>query len=74
MHANVGDELTVKGRQLGSEVRHGRILEVHGQDGAPPYLVQWQDGHESVFFPSSDTVVEHHPATSGRPGTKKVTR
>ena len=27
-----------------------------------PYLVRWRDGHESVFFPSSGTEVEHHPA------------
>jgi hypothetical protein len=27
----------------------------------PPYLVRWQDGHESLFFPSSDTLVEHRP-------------
>jgi len=37
---------------------------VHGEDGAPPYLVRWSDGHQSVFFPSSDAVVEHHPKAS----------
>jgi hypothetical protein len=62
MIASVGDELTVKGRHQGDEARHGKILEVHGEAGAPPYLVRWRDGRESVFFPSSDTVVEHHPA------------
>ncbi len=62
MQAQVGDELTVKGRHQGDEDRHGEILEVHGEQGAPPYLVRWRDSHESVFFPSSDTVVEHHPA------------
>jgi hypothetical protein len=72
MQANVGDELTVKGRQLGIEDRHGLILEVHGDNGAPPYLVQWRDEHESMFYPSSDTVIEHHPA-AGRRG-KKVAR
>jgi len=62
MQAKVGDELTVRGRLVGDEERHGEIIEVHGPDGAPPYLVRWQDDHESVFFPSSDTMVEHHPA------------
>lgn len=62
MRAAVGDGLTVKGRHQGDEDRHGEIIEVHGQDGNPPYLVRWRDGHESVFFPSSDTLVEHHPA------------
>lgn len=62
MQASVGDELTVKGRQQGMEERHGLIIEVHGEDGAPPYLVRWRDDKESIFFPSSDTVVEHHAA------------
>jgi hypothetical protein len=26
--------------------------------------VQWDhDGHQSLFFPGSDALVEHHPAT-----------
>jgi Domain of unknown function (DUF1918) len=62
VHAKAGDELTVRGRLVGDEERHGEIIEVHGADGAPPYLVRWRDDHESVFFPSSDTVVEHRPA------------
>jgi hypothetical protein len=49
-------------RHHGDPDRKGVVLEVHGRDGAPPYLVRWTDGHESVFMPSSDTVVEHHPA------------
>ncbi len=63
MRASVGDEVTVKGRHQGDEDRHGEIVEVHGAAGAPPYLVRWRDDHESVFFPSSDTVVEHRPAS-----------
>ena len=61
MRANVGDELLVRGTHVGDEDRGAVIIEVHGKEGAPPYLVRWRDGHESVFFPSSDTVVEHHP-------------
>jgi Domain of unknown function (DUF1918) len=62
MRAQVGDELTVKGRHQGDGDRHGEIIKVDGQDGAPPYVVRWQDGHESVFFPSSDAEVQHHAA------------
>lgn len=62
MRAEVGDELIVRGRHVGDEDREGMIIEVHGEDGAPPYMVRWKDGHESVFFPSSDTLVEHRPA------------
>jgi len=62
MHAEVGDEIVVRGRHVGDENRKGMIIEVHGEGGAPPYLVRWANGHDSVFTPSSDTVVEHHPA------------
>ncbi len=60
MRAQVGDQLTVKGRHQGDEDRHGEIIEVDVVAGAPPYVVRWRDGHESVFFPSSDTEVQHH--------------
>jgi hypothetical protein len=59
MKAQVGDELVVKGLHVGDVERKGVITEVHGCDGAPPYVVRWSDGHESSFFPSSDAVVEH---------------
>lgn len=61
MRAELGDELIVRGRHVGDEDREGTIIEIHGEDGAPPYMVRWRDGHESVFFPSSGTLVEHRP-------------
>jgi hypothetical protein len=61
MRAVAGDELLVRGRHVGDVDRGGVIVEVHGQDGVAPYLVRWKDGHESVFMPSSDTLVEHRP-------------
>ncbi|HEU5161030.1 MAG TPA: DUF1918 domain-containing protein [Streptosporangiaceae bacterium] len=57
MRANVGDSLVVKGHHVGDADREAVVIEVRGEDGAPPYFVRWHDGHESVFFPSSDTVV-----------------
>ncbi len=66
MQAETGDGLTVQGRRQGDEARHGVIVEVHGADGAPPYLVRWEDGHESVFFPAAGTMVEHHPHAPAR--------
>ncbi len=59
MRAVAGDELLVRGRHVGNEDREGVIIEVRGADGAPPYLVRWKDGHDSVFMPSSGVVVEH---------------
>jgi len=70
MKASVGDELTVKGRHQGDGDRHGEIIEVHGDHGDPPFLVRWTDGHESIFFPSADTIVEHHKAKRGQPVRK----
>ncbi|HUY45420.1 MAG TPA: DUF1918 domain-containing protein [Streptosporangiaceae bacterium] len=61
MRAAVGDELVVRGRHVDDHDREGVIIEIHGADGSPPYLVRWGDGRESVFFPSTDTVVEHRP-------------
>jgi hypothetical protein len=74
MRAVVGDELTVKGRHQGDGDRHGQITEVHGTDGNPPYVVQWQDGHESTFFPSADTIVAQHRATGKRASSKRAAR
>jgi len=61
MRAEVGDEIVVRGRHVGDEDRKGVIIEVHGEGRAPAYLVRWENGHESVFMPSSDSLVEHHP-------------
>jgi len=62
MKAAVGDRLVVHGYKTGDGDRGGEIIEVHGPDGDPPYLVRWSDGRQSTFFPSSDAIVEHRPA------------
>ncbi|HZO68610.1 MAG: DUF1918 domain-containing protein [Kribbellaceae bacterium] len=59
MRAEVGDHLHVRGRTVGTQERHGEVIEVRGADGAPPYLVRFSDGHESLVFPGPDCVVEH---------------
>ena len=63
MRATVGDRLIVKATHVGEPNRDAEILEVHGADGAPPYLVRWSDtGHEALVFPGPDAEV-HHGAT-----------
>jgi hypothetical protein len=57
MHANVGDHLVVEGRTDHDQRREGEVLEVRGEDGAPPYLVRWSDGHEGLTYPGSDAHV-----------------
>jgi Domain of unknown function (DUF1918) len=66
MKANVGDRLVIKGHRVGEPDRDAQILEVHGDDGDPPFLVRWDDdGHEGLFFPGSDATVEHFPKHPG---------
>jgi len=62
MKAVAGDRIVIRGTTVESTDRHGLILEVRGADGAPPYLVRFDDGHETIMFPGGDFVVE-------RPGT-----
>jgi hypothetical protein len=58
MNAVQGDRIVIRGRTVESADRHGEIIEVRGADGAPPYLVRFDDGHESVVFPGGDFSVE----------------
>ncbi len=59
MHAVVGDQLHLHGRVVGQPERTAEVVEVHGRDGSPPYLVRHEDGHESLVFPGPDASVEH---------------
>ena len=60
MRAAVGDRIVVRSTHVDEPNRDGEILEVHGADGAPPYLVRWSDnGHVGLFFPGPDAAV--HP-------------
>jgi hypothetical protein len=60
MQVQPGDQIRVRGRRTGQPDRTGQILEVRGLDGAPPYRVRWDDsGHEVLFFPGTDAMVEH---------------
>lgn len=61
MRAVVGDRLHVRGHKVGDHDRMGTIVQVQGDDGAPPYLVQFEDGHETLVFPGPDAVVETEP-------------
>lgn len=62
MHAKAGDRILVHGRTVGSGEQHGEIIEVRGEDGGPPYLVRFDDGHETLMYPGADTEVEHPSA------------
>jgi hypothetical protein len=65
MRAAIGDKIVVRGPHVGDPERDGVILAIEGPNGEPPYVVRWDDGHESVFFPGPDADVEHLPAAPG---------
>jgi len=70
MRANVGDELVVRGHHVGDENREAVIIEVHGEEGTPPYLVRWRDGHESVFFPPPTRRSSTIPVAANQPAAR----
>jgi len=64
MKASVGDKLVIHGHTVGQHERHATIVEVRGEDGAPPYVVHWDDDpnevpHDHLFFPGSDAEVQY---------------
>jgi hypothetical protein len=65
MNATVGDQLLILSNELQRPIRDGEIVEVHGKDGAPPYLVRWSDtGRTTLVFPGSDARVHSTHASS----------
>ena len=60
MQASAGDRIIIRGHRIGEHDRDCLVLEVRGADGGPPYVVQWSDnGHETLFYPGPDAVVQH---------------
>jgi hypothetical protein len=65
--AKVGDRLITEGAHVDAPRRVGYIVELTHPDGSPPYMVRWQDGHQTLCFPSSDSRLEPE-ATAEEPG------
>jgi len=55
--AKPGDVLVIVAHRVGETERTGEILEVLGEPAHQHYRVSWDDGHESVFYPSTDAIV-----------------
>lgn len=58
MKAAVGDRILTPGRHVGDAARSGEVIDVRGAEGAPPYVVRWDDGHEGICFPGPETRTE----------------
>ena len=73
MKARTGDRIVIQGHRVGEPERDGEVLEVHGADGDPPFLVRWSaDGHEALLFPGPDAVIVH--GEDMQPTTRTVER
>ena len=57
MEAQVGYRITIESNRVGGGSRTGEIVEVIDAEATKHYRVRWDDGHESVYYPSAGAVV-----------------
>jgi hypothetical protein len=57
MDAHMGDRIIVESRRVGGGRKSGEVIEVMGGVGGQHYRIRWDDGHESIVYPSSDAFV-----------------
>jgi len=62
----VGDRMILESERTGQSAREGEILEVLGTGEGVHYRVRWDDGHESVLFPSGGSITIAHKANQAR--------
>ena len=58
LRARPGDRLVIRAHHTGEAERDGEILEVLGENGAPPFVVRWDDGHVSRLYPGTDAYIQ----------------
>ena len=61
--AKPGDHIVIEAHRVGEAHRIGEILEVLGGKTHGHYRVRWQDGSETVFYPSNDARIERTAGT-----------
>jgi hypothetical protein len=61
--ARPGDWIVAQGFR-GARGRRGEVLEVLGAPGHEHYRVRWDDGHESILYPTDGVVVERQEAAT----------
>ena len=69
--ARAGDKISVPGHAVGVPGKSGEILEVVGESGRERFLVRWEDGRESIFFPGEDTLIERPRARRAKSSTQR---
>jgi len=51
------DVVKTSGRHVGDAGRTGEIVAVLGEKDHEHYRVRWEDGHESMLYPSEGTTI-----------------
>lgn len=57
MKARVGDRIILAADHVDQPTRDGKVIEVRGPDGGPPFLVEWSDGHTGLIFPGPGSIL-----------------
>ncbi|HWB73259.1 MAG TPA: DUF1918 domain-containing protein [Egibacteraceae bacterium] len=71
MEVKAGDEIQVKSRQVGGQVRRGRVTAVINEQPLELQVV-WDDGHESLLYPSGGVVKVTDRPVQQEPGTAQA--
>jgi uncharacterized protein DUF1918 len=76
--AKIGDAVSVESHRLHGSRRLGTIVETFGSPAHPYFRVRWQDGHETLFHPGADAVLQRDTlpsaAAKSSPPAKPPTR
>jgi Domain of unknown function (DUF1918) len=66
MKLEVGNRIKVEAESTERPRRTGVVKEVVSETPSPRYLVQWDDGHESIYAPAAGAVARDEPAGGQR--------
>ena len=56
MQVKTGDRIAIESEHVGDGLREGRVLDVIGSGDGVHYRVKWDDGHETVVFPTAGSI------------------
>jgi len=71
MKAHPGDRIILTASHIDQPTRHGEVIEVGNENGDPPYLVRWADGHTGLLYPGPGSVLlikGEHEHVASEPG------
>jgi hypothetical protein len=65
MKLEVGNRIKVEAESTERQHRTGVVKEVVSETPSPRYLVQWDDGHESIYVPAAGAAGPDRSAEQG---------